>query len=140
MLPSCATLANKAGLWEQIRVGLLEWPFRFGLPSLLRALARDKPPPDPPDAAPFEGLVSNVSVLPEAQGTGIGSQVMRALLHRWDAEGGGPLALDTQRERNVAFYQRLGFRVTQTVQQPGPYGTEYSDWKMRRETAARTNE
>ena len=128
--------AQKAGLLDMLRVGLLEWPFRFGLPSLLRALARDTLPPDPPGAAPFEGLVSTVAVSPDAQGRGVGSALLRALLARWDAEGGGPLALDTQRDINVPFYERLGFRVTATVTQVGAHGVEYSDWKMRREAAA----
>ena len=128
--------ARKAGLWDMIRVGLLEWPFRFGLPSLLRALARDTLPPDPPGAVPFEGLVSTVAVTPKAQGRGVGSALLRALLARWDAGGGGALALDTQRARNVPFYERLGFRVIQTDTAVGAHGVEYSDWKMRREPAA----
>jgi ribosomal protein S18 acetylase RimI-like enzyme len=123
----------KASVFDMIRVGLLEWPFRFGLPSLLRALSRNTLPPDPPGAAPFEGLVSTVAVAPEAQGRGIGSALLRALLARWDAAGGGALALDTQRERNVPFYERHGFRVTQTLTPVGAHGVEYSDWKMRRE-------
>jgi ribosomal protein S18 acetylase RimI-like enzyme len=127
--------ASKAGLWDMLRVGLLEWPFRFGLPSLLRGLARDTLPPDPPGAVPFEGLVSTVAVSPEAQGRGVGSALLRALLARWDAAGGGALALDTQRERNVPFYERQGFRVTHTLTNVGAHGVEYTDWKMRREAA-----
>ena len=125
--------AAKAGLWDMLRVGLLEWPFRFGVPSLIRALQKDTLPEDAPGAVPFEGLVSTVAVAPEAQGRGVGSAVMRALLRRWDADGGGPLVLDTQRDRNVPFYQRLGFVVTQTVTATGAHGAEYLDWKMRRE-------
>ena len=127
--------ANKAGLLDMLRVGLLEWPFRFGLPSLVRALSRDSLPEDPPGVAPYQGMVSTVAVLPEAQGRGIGSAVMTALLERWDAGGGGPLVLDTQRERNVEFYQRLGFRLTAKVSTPGAHGMPYDDWKMRREAA-----
>ena len=127
---------SKARRWDMLAVGLLEWPFRFGLPSLVRALQKDTLPEDPPGAVPFQGLVSTVAVAPEAQGRGVGSAVMRELLRRWDAAGGGPLVLDTQRDRNVPFYQRLGFRVTQTVTATGAHGAEYLDWKMRREAAA----
>ena len=127
---------SKAGLWDMLRVGLLEWPFRFGLPSLVRALQKDSLPEDPPGAVPFEGLVSTVAVSPEAQGRGVGSAVMRELLRRWDAAGGGALVLDTQRDRNVPFYGRLGFVVKQTVTATGAHGAEYLDWKMRREAAA----
>ena len=126
--------ASKAGLWDMLRVGLLEWPFRFGLPSLVRALSRDSLPEDPPGVTRYEGLVSSVAVLPEAQGRGIGSAVMRALLERWDAGGGGALVLDTQRERNVEFYQRLGFTLTEKVSVLGAHGVAYDDWKMRRES------
>ena len=79
--------------------------------------------------------MSTGAVLPEAQGRGIGSAVMTALLERWDAGGGGPLVLDTQRERNVEFYQRLGFRLTAKGSTPGAHGVPYDDWKMRREAA-----
>lgn len=127
--------ANKAGLWDMLRVGLLEWPFRYGFPSLVRALSRDSLPEDLPGVTPYEGLVSTVAVLPEAQGRGIGSAVMAALLERWDSGGGGALVLDTQRERNVGFYQRLGFRLTQKVSMLGAHGEAYDDWKMRRESA-----
>ena len=128
--------ASKAGLWDMLRVGLLEWPFRFGLPSLVRALQKDALPPDPPGAVPFAGLVSTVAVAPEAQGRGVGSALMRELLQRWDGAGGGALVLDTQRDRNVPFYQRLGFVVVHTVTATGAHGVEYLDWKMRREAAA----
>ena len=126
--------ARKWGLWDMVQVGLLEWPFRFGLPSLLRALTRDgRAPDDPPGAAPFEGIVSTVAVAPSAQGRGVGSALMRALLEAWDAKGGGPLAPDTQRKINVTFYERLGFRVTLERSNVGAHGVPYDDWAMRRE-------
>lgn len=129
--------SRKAGLWDMLQVGLLEWPFRFGLPSLQRALAKDAhAPDDPPGAAPFEGMVSTVAVAPQAQGRGVGSALMRALLSAWDERGGGALALDTQREINTAFYKRLGFTVSRQRSHAGAHGVPYEDWAMRREAQA----
>ena len=126
--------ARKAGLWDMLQVGLLEWPFRFGFASLQRALALDAlAPEDPPGAPPFEGLVSTVAVAPHAQGRGVGSALLRALLREWDAAGGGALALDTQRDINVPFYERLGFTVTRARSHVGAHGVPNDDWAMRRE-------
>lgn len=51
---------------------------------------------------------------PEKQGTGIGSQLMRAGLRRADADQ-LPAYLESSNESNVPFYQRFGFEVTQKL-------------------------
>ena len=95
--------AQKPGLLDMLAVGLLEWPFRWGLPSLLRALAwADHVPPE------AAASLAMVAVRPDAQGRGAGTALLSELLRRC---GGGPVALSTQRERNLAFYGRAGFVV-----------------------------
>lgn len=73
-------------------------------------------------------FLGTVGVDPESQGRGLGGLVVRAGL---DAAGaaGHPAFLETSTERNVAFYERLGFAVTGTVDLPdgGP-----RTWAMSR--------
>ena len=54
--------------------------------------------------------LSSVCVLPEKQGQGIGSRLIRPVLARADTTG-TPCYLETQTEANVAFYRRRGFEV-----------------------------
>lgn len=51
-----------------------------------------------------------LGVLPEHQGKGHGSRLLRSVIVRADAEG-LPIYLETQNECNVAFYRRFGFAV-----------------------------
>jgi len=55
---------------------------------------------------------------PSAQGQGIGSALLRPGLELCDREG-LPAYLESSKERNVAFYSRFGFRVTEEVAMPG---------------------
>jgi ribosomal protein S18 acetylase RimI-like enzyme len=52
-----------------------------------------------------------LGVEPAAQGQGIGSSLLQPVLSRADAEG-LPCYLETETERNVAFYRRHGFEVS----------------------------
>jgi ribosomal protein S18 acetylase RimI-like enzyme len=72
-----------------------------------------------------------VGVDPELQGRGLGSALIREGLSRSDAAG-CPCYLETSDERNVALYERHGFRVlaTAALGSGGPPG-----WGMRREPA-----
>jgi GNAT superfamily N-acetyltransferase len=57
---------------------------------------------------------------PSAQGRGIGSSVLAPVLERCDADGVGAY-LESSKERNIAFYARHGFRVTDELRLPrGP--------------------
>ena len=58
-----------------------------------------------------------VGVAPEAQGRGIGRALLAPVLARAD-DAGHPCYLETAQPDNVAFYERLGFRVLRDVVEP----------------------
>ena len=58
--------------------------------------------------------LSILGVDPPRQGEGLGSALLQPMLRRCDAEGVGAY-LETGTERNVRFYSRHGFRVTEEV-------------------------
>lgn len=61
-----------------------------------------------------------IGVLPEHQGRGIGSALLRPILARCDEEG-WPIYLDTGHPGNLPFYHRVGFEVVRKVELPqGP--------------------
>jgi ribosomal protein S18 acetylase RimI-like enzyme len=51
---------------------------------------------------------------PSAQGQGLGSRVLRAVLDQCDRDGVGAF-LESSKESNIAFYARHGFRVTEEI-------------------------
>lgn len=65
--------------------------------------------------------LSGIGTDPPAQGTGVGSELMRSRLARCDAAG-LPAYLESSKERNVPFYQSHGFTVTRelTIPRGGP--------------------
>jgi GNAT superfamily N-acetyltransferase len=68
---------------------------------------------------------------PVAQGNGLGSAVLGPVLEQCDGDGLGAY-LESSKERNVAFYARHGFRVTEELRLPrGP-----RIWAMWREPRA----
>jgi ribosomal protein S18 acetylase RimI-like enzyme len=69
-----------------------------------------------------------LGVDPERQGQGIGGQLLQPILRRADAEG-LPCYLETQKARNVPFYQRHGFEVV--VETDVPAGGPHL-WTMQR--------
>ncbi|MGK4585910.1 GNAT family N-acetyltransferase [Kitasatospora sp. HPMI-4] len=74
-------------------------------------------------------FLATVGVNPASQGRGLGSAVLRPGLDAAD-HAGYPVFLETSSERNVRFYERLGFTVTADIRLPdnGP-----RTWCMRRE-------
>lgn len=54
---------------------------------------------------------------PAHQGKGVGSALMAPVLERCDREG-HPAYLESSKERNVAFYARHGFEVTEELDTP----------------------
>ncbi|APY85324.1 GNAT family N-acetyltransferase [Streptomyces alfalfae] len=77
-------------------------------------------------------FLATVGVDPRAQGRGLGAAVLGPGLEAAD-RAGHPAFLETSTERNVRFYERLGFAVTAEVTLPdgGP-----RTWCMLREPAA----
>ena len=65
---------------------------------------------------------------PLMQGRGIGGQLMRPVLESCDRDG-LPAYLETQKESNLAFYERYGFAVERKLEVRGAPPV----WTMRRE-------
>jgi GNAT superfamily N-acetyltransferase len=79
-------------------------------------------PADPPHF-----YLATLGVVPELQGQGLGSRLMRPVLDLCDREG-VPAYLESSKESNIAFYARHGFRVIRELGLPrGP--TMYAMWR-----------
>ena len=80
--------------------------------------------------APFPHWhLSPVAVDPAHQGKGLGGKLLRATLDQAERQK-LPCFLETQSERNVAFYRRYGFEVVEVGTIPG---TDLSHWTMLRQ-------
>jgi ribosomal protein S18 acetylase RimI-like enzyme len=101
--------------WNTLRA----WPNVFGLarcvgfsrlPHVLRAVGRvqDEHPREP------HWYLFSIGVEPEAQGRGLGSALLRAVLSRCDAQR-EPAYLEASSEDNARVYSRHGFRVLKEV-------------------------
>ena len=73
-----------------------------------------------------------IGVIPELQGKGYASILMTPMLARIEQQHLS-CYLDTEVEKNVAIYQRYGFRVVEDMEVPG---TEIRSWSMLREDSA----
>ncbi len=58
-----------------------------------------------------------IGVKPEFQGQGLGARLMQPILGLADAEQ-VPVYLESANERNLSFYQRLGFRIIRETRVP----------------------
>jgi ribosomal protein S18 acetylase RimI-like enzyme len=62
--------------------------------------------------APFEHwYLQNIAVEPEEQGKGYGSLLIRAMTEKIDREDRVPIFLETNKEKNLPFYQKHGFEI-----------------------------
>ena len=96
----------------------------FRMPLVVRGLLGDERahPPQPP-----HWYLAVLGTDPAAQGQGLGSAVLAPVLERCDRDGVGAY-LESSKERNIAFYARHGFRVTQELRLPrGP--TMWAMWR-----------
>jgi GNAT superfamily N-acetyltransferase len=71
-----------------------------------------------------------LGVDPAYQGQGIGGRLLQPVLDRADAEG-LPVYLETDKERNLAFYNRFRFQLVDTLHPDGPKGPP--NWTMWRD-------
>jgi GNAT superfamily N-acetyltransferase len=72
--------------------------------------------------------LSIVGVAPVAQGRGVGGRLIRATLAEAD-QVGAPSFLETFSQRNVNLYERLGFAVVASYEEPT---TQSQYWIMQR--------
>jgi GNAT superfamily N-acetyltransferase len=70
---------------------------------------------------------------PARQGHGIGSALLAPVLERCDAEG-IPAYLESSKERNVPFYARHGFVVTEELQVPSGGPRLWLMWREPRDS------
>jgi ribosomal protein S18 acetylase RimI-like enzyme len=72
--------------------------------------------------------LSGIGIDPPAQGTGVGSELMRSHLARCDVDR-LPAYLESSNERNVPFYERHGFGVIGEVTIPAGGPTLWLMWR-----------
>jgi ribosomal protein S18 acetylase RimI-like enzyme len=106
--------------WRQVRSGMLQVPFRFGLRGFRRLIAYDEVAQKlHHDFAPMpHWYLQIIAVDPERQGRGIGSALMQPMLARID-DARLHCWLDTHREQNVRLYERHGFEVARLAEVKG---------------------
>jgi ribosomal protein S18 acetylase RimI-like enzyme len=72
--------------------------------------------------------LAGIGTDPPAQGTGVGTELMRSRLIRCDAAG-LPAYLESSKERNVPFYRSHGFAVTRELTISGGGPTLWLMWR-----------
>ena len=72
---------------------------------------------------------------PDRQRTGVGSALLRHVLHDVDAEG-LPAYLESSKESNLSFYNQHGFEVTGEIRTPRGGPTLWLMWRQARPPAA----
>jgi GNAT superfamily N-acetyltransferase len=120
---------------RMVRAGMLRLPFQFGWTGYSRLEAFDRVAtrmhcqhaPGP------HWYLWAIGVVPERQGQGVGSSLMRPVLARADADG-LPCYLETHKQSNTVIYARNGFRIVSESSVPGHPGTI---WGMLRSPGAR---
>lgn len=124
-------------LYEKITGGLLWVPFLVGFQCMLKIVQVDdaftaKEKLLMGDRSHF--MLNRVAVAPHLQGTGIGSKMLTIGIQEAD-DAGLPIALSTQKLRNVEFYSRLGFKVVSEwkYSSSGIDSEAYNTWFMVRE-------
>ena len=125
-------------IWTMIRQGLLPFAFARGLGAVRRLFAL-KDAYDRIEVNLSGGrshwYVHMMAVDRAQQGAGKGSALLAEVLSKTaDAHGNErhPVVLTTHKERNVVFYRRAGFEVTDVRRLAFDGATAYSVWGMRR--------
>jgi GNAT superfamily N-acetyltransferase len=112
--------AAQMSLMRQVRAGMLQLPFRFGISGFNRLLAYDAMTHKlhHEHASLPHWYLSVIGVEPERQGQGVGGALMQPILARADAENIA-CYLETHREPNVRLYERHGFEVVERADVSG---------------------
>jgi ribosomal protein S18 acetylase RimI-like enzyme len=118
-------------LARMFRAGMLAAPFRMGFSAFSRfsEFANHTDRLHKQFAPQPHYYLFALAVKPDLQGKGIGDQLTRWMLKRIDDEGASAY-LETQKERNVGLYERLGFGVAAREAFPKLEGL--SNWAMVR--------
>ena len=120
-----------ANLLEQIRRGYAKVPLHFGLGATYRLQAHDDwcNCRTVAHSSLEAAYIHCVGVEPTLAGCGIGSKLMTAALSRIGQDY-GLCTLRTEQQRNVRFYEKLGFRCVEQLSVPT---TGLSAWFFVRE-------
>ena len=129
-------------LLDMVRVGLAEMPFRFGVATVRRMLtAKEKAEAQMRALEEELGLtrantcmLERVVVAPFCQGQGVGTAALQPVLGEADERGWTTL-LATNEERNVRFYERLGFETVREEEQRVGDEPPVQTWLMARRPA-----
>ncbi len=76
-----------------------------------------------------------LATAPGNRGRGLGTELMRPVLERCDADG-VPAYLESANQRNQPFYERLGFEVRQEIDLPGGCPPLWGMWREARSSVA----
>ena len=112
---------------DAMAASVQEYASIFG-PDLARAIEvhttlEGNHPTDPP-----HWYLAALGTHPDWQGNGIGTALMQPILARSDAEG-LPAYLESSKERNIAYYRRVGFEVTGEIHVPNGGPILWSMWR-----------
>lgn len=112
--------AAQMSFMRQVRAGMLQLPFCFGISAFNRLLAYDAMTQKlhHQHASLPHWYLSVIGVEPKRQGQGVGGALMRPILARADSEKVA-CYLETHREPNVRLYERHGFDVVCRADVPG---------------------
>jgi ribosomal protein S18 acetylase RimI-like enzyme len=126
---------GEPGLWDLVRGGLLQLPFRFGLSGARRMghclTAMDRSKAELLGSRPHWYL-DQLAVEPARQGQGLGRAAVRQGIEARLAREALPLFLFTSNPRNVPFYEGAGFAVLRR-EWVGEPGDGFWLWAMLRE-------
>jgi ribosomal protein S18 acetylase RimI-like enzyme len=137
-------------LWRMYRTGMFTIPFKMPINTLLRLVSIEKPAEVIRKKA-VTGEYWYLAVLgvdPVHQGKGLGGAILEPVLTRADSAN-LPCYLETMKDTNVAFYEKIGFAVAGEceVQSKGSRKDSVRIWGMVRqplegkiETTARGND
>ena len=121
------------GLLDMLREGFLLAPIKFGFGVMKRLLSiKDEYERIEHAILDKHGITSlykleRMVVHPSYQGKGVGSKALQQALDEADTKG-LPVLLGTQEERNLRFYNKLGFEVVDTSNLSG-----CTHWSMLRQ-------